>query len=210
MKGVVLAQQQRPAPVGPDGAGAWQWWSADTIASILGSPTENIRTCWPLIYAELAARGMGDRPVSIAALATIGVESGTFLPILESWWLPEAARRAYLTRMYEHRTDLGNTQPGDGWRYGGAGWIQLSGRANYQTYGRAIGVDLEASPELAIVPAYAAKVFGEYFLNHRSIDGYNMADAARAGLWRLTRILVNGGTNGLADYLGYVARLNAA
>lgn len=217
MRTALLQQQQRPrAPVTPPPlpADPWRYWSAETISKILGSPVENVETCWPLIYAELADLGMGDRPVAIVALSTVGVESGTFLPVQESWWLPEGARRAYLERMYGYQTDigrqLGNILPGDGWRYGGAGWIQLSGRSNYRTYGSLIGVDLEGHPELALVPAYAAKVFAVYFRDHRSLDGYNMADAARAGLWRLSRILVNGGTNGWPEYISYVRRLEAA
>lgn len=35
---------------------------------------------------------------------------------------------------YEGREDLGNTQPGDGPRFKGAGYIQLTGRANYQSF----------------------------------------------------------------------------
>ena len=208
---VAVLQQQRPrlAPA-PAGGDAWRHWSAATISGIWGAPIENVRVQWPLVYSELAMRGYGDRPPCIAAIATIGVEAGTFWPVREGWWLSDAARVAYLTRMYEGRADLGNTQPGDGARYGGAGLIQLSGRANYRTYGQAIGIDLEAHPERALEPAVSAAVFGEYFRRHRTVQGYGIPDAARAGDWRMTRILVNGGTNGWDDYISYVRALEAA
>lgn len=198
MSFAVLQQQQASGVAPPPPAGdAFGIWSPETISGILGSPLENVRSDWPAIYRELAARGMGDRPVLVAALATIGVEDGRFIPIPEyaSGW------------EYEGRADLGNVLPGDGPLFKGRGYLQLTGRANYRSYGALLGIDLEGSPDLALDPNVAARVFALYFEIHRSADGFNMADAARAGLWRLTRILVNGGINGLSDYLGYVGAL---
>ena len=40
---------------------------------------------------------------------------------------------------YEGRTDLGNTQPGDGVKFAGTGWIQVTGRYNHQRFADAIG-----------------------------------------------------------------------
>jgi putative chitinase len=65
-------------------------------------------------------------------LAQVGHESG------ELRYNEEIASGA----AYEGRRDLGNTQPGDGPRFKGRGLIQLTGCANYQQYGQAIGRDL--------------------------------------------------------------------
>ena len=59
---------------------------------------------------------------------------------------------------YEGRTDLGNTQPGDGKRYKGRGPIQLTGRSNYRSAGIALGLPLEESPELVTFPSAGFKV----------------------------------------------------
>ena len=50
----------------------------------------------------------------------------------------ELASESYCSR-YEGRTDLGNTQPGDGCKFKGAGYIQLTGRYNYQQFANFIG-----------------------------------------------------------------------
>jgi hypothetical protein len=183
----------------------WQFWSADTICAILGAPLANVATNWPLVFDALADQGMADRPVLIAALSTIAVETGSFAPIPEfaSGW------------EYEGRADLGNVVPGDGPRYRGRGLIQLTGRSNYRTYGQALGVNLEADPDLALDPTIAAAIFALYFATHfirwlpQPSPLMNCADLARAGEWRGVRVAVNGGENGLATFLGYVNALEA-
>jgi len=94
---------------------------------------------------------------------------------------------------YEGRSDLGNTQPGDGRRYKGRGYIQLTGRANYKHYGDKLGVDLENNPQLAKRPDIAAAVAVSYW-NERV-----NRNAAREGDVRTVTYNINGGYNGLAD-----------
>lgn len=60
---------------------------------------------------------------------------------------------------------LGNTQPGDGGKYVGRGYIQLTGRANYARYGQMIGQDLLSNPTLLNDPAVAAEVSVKYLLD---------------------------------------------
>ena len=58
---------------------------------------------------------------------------------------------------YEGRTDLGNTQPGDGKRFKGRGLIQITGRYNYEKASKALGYDLISNPELLSQPELAVK-----------------------------------------------------
>jgi len=53
---------------------------------------------------------------------------------------------------------LGNTKAGDGARYKGRGFIQITGRYNYGIASKAIGIDLVKNPKLAENPAIAAKI----------------------------------------------------
>jgi putative chitinase len=60
---------------------------------------------------------------------------------------------------------LGNTEAGDGARYKGRGFIQITGKANYANAGQALGIDLVNNPELAARPDVAAKIAVWYWQN---------------------------------------------
>jgi len=60
---------------------------------------------------------------------------------------------------------LGNTQSGDGGKYIGRGYIQLTGRSNYARYGTMIGQDLIGNPQLLNTPTIAAEVAVKYMLD---------------------------------------------
>lgn len=79
--------------------------------------------------------------------------------------LREFGSAAYFDRRYgpEGRNPalaqaLGNTQAGDGARFCGRGFVQLTGRRNYADWGRRLGVDLESQPDLAQDPALAVPI----------------------------------------------------
>jgi putative chitinase len=102
---------------------------------------------------------------------------------------------------YEGRDDLGNTQPGDGPKYRGAGYIQLTGRANYQAFSNYMkdpkimdGVDYVAAN-------YPFTSAGFWWKNNQM-----NADCDKgASVEQITKI-VNGGYNGLEDRQHYYDR----
>src|SRR5690606_26808719 len=77
-------------------------------------------------------------------LAQVAHESAGFTRTREIWGPTTAQRR------YEGRIDLGNVFPGDGSKYRGRGLIQITGRANYGQYSRAMYGDDRCveSPEM--------------------------------------------------------------
>ena len=106
----------------------------------------------------------------------------------------------YFFRMYDIRGDrpnvartLGNTQPGDGARFCGRGFVQLTGRAGYIRAGRAVGVDLIATPDAAMRPDFAAHIaivgMAEgWFTGKKLADYFNTAVTD----WRNARRIING------------------
>ena len=100
--------------------------------------------------------------------------------------LEELGNDKYFARKYDKKYNpakaktLGNVNVGDGIRYKGRGYIQLTGRYNYAKAGEALGLPLEQKPELAARPDVAAKV-ALWFWNHRvatKVD--NFADTKAA------------------------------
>jgi putative chitinase len=130
-------------------------------------------------------------PVRQAAfLAQVGHESGGLHWMVELWDPTPAQRR------YETRYDLGNTAPGDGYKYRGRGLIQLTGRGNYKRAGDALGVDLVEHPELLGEPGLACRSAGWFWRSH----GCN--ELADAGKFEAITKVINGGLNGYPERLG--------
>jgi predicted chitinase len=94
----------------------------------------------------------------------------------------------YFTKRYEKDKRkakvLGNTMKGDGERYKGRGYIQLTGRDNYTRAGRAIGVDLANNPDLAARPDIAAKVAEWYW---KSRVATKVKDFSKATVKQVTK-----------------------
>lgn len=101
---------------------------------------------------------------------------------------------------YEARKDLGNTQPGDGKKYKGRGIFQLTGRANYNTFGKKIGKDLEGNPHLAGDAETSVLIALEYW-NNKKLSLLADKDDVTA----ITK-KINGGLNGIEDRKKYLAK----
>ncbi|MNO69451.1 Chitinase class I [compost metagenome] len=89
---------------------------------------------------------------------------------------------------------MGNNSPGDAHAFHGRGFIQLTGRDNYEAAGKALGIDLLNNPDLAADPEVAAKVATWYW---KSRDG--LSEAGKRGDVEAVTKKINGGANGLSD-----------
>jgi putative chitinase len=133
-----------------------------------------------------------------AFLSQLAHESGQFKFMMEIWGPTPAQNR------YEPPSDLarqlGNQVAGDGKRFKGRGPIQLTGRANYKTYGDLLGVDLIGNPDKAAEKDVAFRTAGLYWKKNRLSE---LADKQ----WFMTITKrINGGFNGLEDRVKYYER----
>lgn len=181
--------------------------TAEEISEILGSPLNNVKLFYPMIVKNLYERDKLKLSFLIAILATIGVESGTFKPVREGYWLSEATARKYFNKQYSRRLDLGNKGGNDGYDYRGAGFVQLTGRANWNKYG--------LTKENVDDPRKAVDVLVSYALDHGLDVWANRAfvttDEYREEVcWRKIRKLVNGGYNHYDKFRSFVEKLKAA
>jgi len=119
-------------------------------------------------------------------MAQIHHESGGFK------YTKEIGNDAYFKK-YEGRKDLGNVKEGDGLRFKGRGFIQVTGRANYTVLSKDTRIDFLNNPELLEQEANAM-ISALWFWNKKKLNELADKDDCKA----ITK-KINGGYNGLAD-----------
>lgn len=138
-----------------------------------GAQAENIS----VIISEMKAQGITNEFAQVGILSVIGKESGFIPQCEKSYSSTSNARlRAIFGRRLSKYTDeqltylkrddiaffdaiygigakdyfrwqTGNTAPGDGWKYRGRGFNQITFKNSYKKYGNIVGVDLVANPD---------------------------------------------------------------
>jgi putative chitinase len=159
------------------------------------TPVENIRQNLPVVLEALVEPQLTEKTMVLMALATIRAETESFRPIDEGQSRFNTSPGGHPFDLYDHRQDLGNQGPPDGERFRGRGFIQLTGRANYQTHGAAIGLgdDLVQNPERANDPRIAAQLLASFLKSNEQ----RIKEALLTQDLRTARKLVNGGSHGL-------------
>lgn len=134
--------------------------------------------------------------------------SGDRLPVIFPKYFPDPVLARNYHRqperianiVYANRMGNGPTESGDGWKFRGRGYIQLTGKDNYTKCGEAIGVDLVAKPE-HLEMAKGAVDSAIWYWNSRKLNEY----ADDGDMTTLTK-KINGGTHGLSERLAYYTR----
>ena len=167
---------------------------------------------------DTAAKFQINTPLRLAHfLAQCGHESGGFRAtqenlnysakglngIFKKYFPTEAAAASYArnpqkiaNKVYASRMGNGNEASGDGFKFRGRGYIQLTGKDNYTAFGKAINENIIANPD-KVASTYAL-LSAAWFFSKNGL--HRMADegATDAVVTKITK-RVNGGTIGLAD-----------
>jgi putative chitinase len=167
---------------------------------------------------DTAAKFQINTPLRLAHfLAQCGHESGGFRAtqenlnysakglngIFKKYFPTEAAAAAYArnpqkiaNKVYGNRMGNGDEGSGDGYKFRGRGYIQLTGKDNYTAFGKSIGEDICANPDK--VASQYALLSAAWFFSKNGL--HKMADegSSDAVVTKITK-RVNGGTIGLAD-----------
>lgn len=160
------------------------------------------------INALLAAMLSAGWPISFAAygLATAAHETakpidGKLVRTMEP--IKEVGGAEYFRKHYDitgNRTkalELGNDQPGDGPKYAGRGYVQLTGKANYAEAGGKLGVDLVNGPDRALEAEIAARIMirgmsAGWFTGKALSSFLPSSGTATFEMFRRARRIVNG------------------
>ena len=138
-------------------------------------------------YKTLFKKYEINTPLRVAHfMAQLHHESGGFK------YLKELGNNAYFKK-YEGRKDLGNIFAGDGLKYKGRGYIQITGRANYSEISKDLKIDFLNNPKLLEQEANAI-ISALWFWNKKKLNVLADAD----NILTITK-KINGGLNGIDD-----------
>jgi hypothetical protein len=151
----------------------------------------------PIVIRAIEDGHIEDSRFPLVVLATIRAETEGFEPIKEMISKYNTPPGGEPYSLYNNRSDLGNTHPGDGAKYPGRGFPQLTGLDNYTRYGALVGVDLVGKPELACDPELSAYILCGFVTNHwpaisTALDNESLSSARKQ---------VNGGIAGLIRFV---------
>jgi putative chitinase len=192
------------------------------IAPVGGLKLDKLRGHIPdaviAMIPDTAAKFQINTPLRLAHfLAQCGHESGGFRAtqenlnysakglagIFKKYFPTEAAAAPYArnpqkiaSKVYGGRMGNGPESTGEGYKFRGRGYIQLTGKENYTAFGKSIGEDMVANPDK--VASQYALLSAAWFFSKNGL--HKMADegASDTVVTKITK-RVNGGTIGLPD-----------
>jgi predicted chitinase/LysM repeat protein len=160
------------------------------VKKFFASPADaEIETRFKELAKALKEAGMGDPKYLRYAVATIHAEHSYKFSARKE--IPCNPDKPFTE--YEGRKDLGNTQPGDGAKFCGRGYIQITGRWNYENIAKKTGIAIDKDPDLAVDPKNAAEIMVCFMKENKD----RISAAINSGDITAMRKIVNPKCNGI-------------
>lgn len=173
------------------------------IMSEVDSIVEKFNITNPLRLSHFLSQCAHESANFTALRENLNYSSDRLIKIFPKYFKDKATADAYArkpekigARVYANRMGNGNEQSGEGYKYRGRGYIQLTGKYNYKQFGVFVGEDLVNTPDL--VATKYPLTSAAFFFNKNGLwaicDKGNSVDVVT-----LVTKRVNGGTHGLQD-----------
>jgi len=107
------------------------------------------------------------------------------------------------SRVYADRMGNGTEGSGDGWKFRGRGYIQLTGRSNYSSFDKFVNEDIISNPNL--VATKYPLLSAAWFFQKNKLNTISDKGLTEPVILELTK-RINGGTNGLQDRIKYTIK----
>lgn len=171
----------------------------NTVSRMLpAAPLANIRQYLPSILLYLDREDLSAPRFFLMAISTIAAETAGFKPIDEGISRYNTSPMGHPFDLYDNRRDLGNRGYPDGSNFKGRGFVQLTGRANYERMDAELNLrgSLIVQPWEANHADLAAAILARFLAQKREV----LEAALRAADLLGMRRAVNGGTHGLQAF----------
>ena len=184
-----------------------------------GASKTSTEAHWPSIVVAMEKYRIDTTQRQAAFLANVAHETNGLRQLEEnlnygvngllSTWPHRFTRETAL--QYERKPELianivyggrmGNTEPGDGWKYRGRGLFHVTGRAGYLLASRVHRYDFVEDPDKMKEPPFAALTAAYYFHLNK------LNDLADKGKIRAIRVAINGGLHGFDQVNEFYTKL---
>lgn len=175
----------------------------DAVIAMIPDTAAKFQINTPLRLAHFLAQCGHESAGFKATSENLNYSAKGLMGIFKKYFPTEALANAYqrnpqkiANKVYANRMANGDEASGDGYKFRGRGYIQLTGRDNYTQFGKAIGEDIVSNPD--VVSGKYALLSAAWFWSKNGLNKLADGGSTDAVVTTITK-RVNGGTIGLAD-----------
>ncbi len=203
---VVVPEPVAPAPIAPVGGlklDKLRGHIPDAVIAMIPDTAAKFQINTPLRLAHFLAQCGHESGGFRATQENLNYSAKGLNGIFRKYFPTETSAAAYArnpqkiaNKVYGNRMGNGPESSGEGYKFRGRGYIQLTGKENYTAFGKSIGVDIPSNPD-SVASKYAL-ASAAWFFSKNGLHKIADEGASDTVVTKITK-RVNGGTIGLAD-----------